>query len=129
MVDLSISIQIVGSIPSRPRFVSKRLQPESAMTSFKQSLASIVEPRGRFDMIDAQPAGKPATVGFVFRNAEQATSRPRKSTLKNCLTDIKQFYKTHRPNQQPNFGGQKRYPPGIVEPSDLFSTSRSTNIS
>ena len=40
---------------------------------FKQSLSSIIEPRGRFDMIDAQPAGKPATVGFVFRNAEQAS--------------------------------------------------------
>ncbi len=90
--------------------------------SLKLQLESIIQPRGRFDVVDSQPAGKPATLGFVSRNAEQASFMAVKVDVEKLLTDIKLFYRNHRSDQPAQFAGKDRYPPGILEPAELFST-------
>ncbi|MDZ4849564.1 MAG: alpha-2-macroglobulin family protein [Pirellulaceae bacterium] len=98
------------------------IKSQPKMPEFQEQLDSMTLPRGRFDFVEAQPAGKPATVGFVFRNAERASFTAAKVDVEKLLTDIQQFYRNHRSDKPPKFGGKDRYPPAITEPNDLFST-------
>ena len=103
------------------------IEQEFNESHFQQLLDSMVLPRGRFDIVHSQPAGKAASLGFVFRNAHKVALTASQVDVEKLLIDIKQFYRTHRPNQPPKFGGQRGFPPNIVEPSNIFSTVKIDN--
>ncbi len=90
--------------------------------AFHGLLDSIVSPRCRFDMVASQPAGSPATIGMVFRNAKQAEFTAHRVDTEKFFTDVKNFYRTQRPDERATFGGRKnRYPPSIEQPNELFT--------
>ncbi len=99
-----------------------RIQRFPNEQNLKESLDSIVQPRCRFDPVDTQPAGTSASIGMVYRNAKQAKFTAHRVDLEKLLTDIKQFYRSSRPDGKPSFGGRKnQYPPDIRFPQDLFN--------
>jgi alpha-2-macroglobulin len=90
--------------------------------NLKENLNSIIQPRCRFDQVDTQPAGTAASFGMVYRNAKHAKFTAHRVDLEKLLTDVKQFYRSIRPDGKPSFGGVKnQYPPDIRFPQQLFS--------
>lgn len=84
-------------------------------------LDEIIKPRGSFDPVTAQPAGQGAKLGFVFRNAHQATFTAQRVDLEQLLSRTKEFYRNNNNVRQPVFGGRPNtLPPPIDHPYDLL---------
>jgi uncharacterized protein YfaS (alpha-2-macroglobulin family) len=142
---VSLLRQLIQAHPQRPEayqrlieeYTNRRQYPQAAeicrqaisrmpnASSFQELLANIIEPRGRFESVPSQPAGSPAEVDFIFRNARQAKLTAHRVDLDKLLRDIKQFYRTQAPNQPPSFGGRRdRHPPSIEHPYELFDRAK-----
>ena len=54
-------------------------------------LEQIVQNWGRFDMSEMQPAGKPARVGFVYRNADGAKFSAQRIRIEKLIADVRGY--------------------------------------
>ncbi len=84
----------------------------------QQRLDDIVKPRGTFDPVPAQPAGKPPRLTFLYRNAKKAEFTARPVKLEELIRAIKNAYR----NGQIAFEGKpNNFPPNPELPMELFT--------
>ncbi len=88
----------------------------------KQSyIDGIVQPRGSFDPMPTQLAGKPAKLSLVFRNARVAEFKAHQVDLEKILADTKSHYQMSIMGNPMSFGGVKdSMPPQFEFPGNLF---------
>ncbi len=86
-------------------------------------LDSILQPRGGFDPVPSQPAGKGAKLSMVFRNAKSVSFSALPVDLELLIKDIKTFYRDAERGGNPKFGGKAdmQYVPPIQSPAELFN--------
>jgi alpha-2-macroglobulin len=87
-------------------------------------LDNILQPRGGFDPVPSQVAGKGAKLSLVYRNAKSATFSALPVDLEMLIKDIKAFYREAERGGNPKFGGIRdmQYAPPIQNPGELFSS-------
>ncbi len=105
------------------------LYGDTTQPTKRELLDNIREPRIDLAPVSTQPAGKPAKLSLLFRNATQIAFTARRVDVERILLDTKNFYRNYNP-QQPNnsFGGRKNEsPPDLNSPGSLFGKSRIEN--
>ncbi len=106
------------------QWISESIQRfgDDAQSSKKNQLESIVNPRCAFDPIEAQLAGKPAELGFIFRNAKSVDFTAWAVDIEKILAETKQHFRDAATRRDSGFGGVKnQQPPQLESPSTLFS--------
>ena len=118
---------------NRRQYPQAAEQLESYLKRFKvtnqwkrQLLDNIRQPRAAFDAAAAQPAGQPAKLSLLFRNANQIALTARRVDVEKILLDTKAYYRNFDP-QQPNdrFGKLSgKQAPQITSPGSLFDQAK-----
>ena len=76
----------------------------------QMQLENIVEPRVAFDPVKHQPAGKPAELSLLFRNATKAEYTAWAVDIEGLFAATKAHYKKPEARRSPNFGLQLSLP-------------------
>jgi uncharacterized protein YfaS (alpha-2-macroglobulin family) len=108
--------------PQAAELCRRALQHFPGDEQLKNTLDAIILPRCRFDEVDSQPAGRPASIEMIYRNAKQAEFTAHRVDTEKLFTDVKNAFRDLSPDGSPAFGGHKnRYPPSIEQPNELFN--------
>ncbi len=82
-------------------------------------LDNIVQPRVAFDPVDHQPAGKPARLSLLFRNATKAEYTAWKVDIEGLFAATKAHYRQAESRRDPNFNFQLSMPTKYFEGKEI----------